>query len=113
MSDLIRDYVQYGFDRLSKKILDNIDDVQFKSDYFAIDYSNCTTVDGATPNLPCIFPFEFEGSEYDSCIPSGCFIWNGKSWRGNVPSQPAATECGHYICLPCKRGKDMYLFCSP
>ena len=68
--DLIRDdiFLRILFKNMYENILTAIDDIQFESKYFGIDYSNCTTKDGPTPDLPCIFPFEFEGSEYHSCI---------------------------------------------
>ena len=64
MCDLIRDYIETGFEDMYNNILKNLDDIEFKEDYFGIDYSNCTTMDG---HLPCIFPFEFEALEHYSC----------------------------------------------
>ena len=48
-----------------------IDNVKFeKEGYFNIDYSNCTTkktfLDGS--DIPCMFPFEVNGTEYYECI---------------------------------------------
>ena len=66
--DLMRHDIEKEYWYIYENILKGIDDVQFESKYFGIDYSNCTTVEGPTPDLPCIFPFEFEGLEHHSCI---------------------------------------------
>ena len=33
--------------------------------------SACKTVSGAKPNLPCVFPFRYNGRVYNSCVSAG------------------------------------------
>ena len=79
-NDIQPDDIRYGFADMYFNILESMNNIKFESNYFDIDYSNCTTVDGPAPNLPCIFPFEFEGSEHQSCV------WNGAPWRDGKQS---------------------------
>ena len=51
---------------------------------------SCSTISGKTPNLPCVFPFEFEGTTYHSCSWEDGTRWcstkvdeNGQHLKGN------------------------------
>ena len=65
--------IRQDFKAISNMVYDAmksiIDKVQFdKGSYFDINYSNCTSKNGDRSDIPCVFPFEFKGMEYNECI---------------------------------------------
>ena len=40
----------------------------------------CTTVSGGSPNLPCIFPFRFNGVTHHTCIWDMAHLTENKPW---------------------------------
>ena len=54
-----------------------------------IDAQGCVTVDGPSPNMPCIFPFEFKGIDHNQCI------WDGDSENGAWCSTKVDTDGKH------------------
>ena len=45
-------------------------------DEMKIEAKGCRTIKGPSPNLPCVFPFEFKGIDHNQCI------WDGDSENG-------------------------------
>ena len=45
---------------------------QFISDFIPKD---CATNGGPSPNVPCVFPFLFNGTLYNQCAPGGDGYW--------------------------------------
>ena len=45
-------------------------------DEMKIEAKGCRTIKGPSPNLPCVFPFEFKGIDHNQCI------WDGDSVNG-------------------------------
>ena len=52
----------------------------------------CTTDSGAQPNLPCIFPFRFNGVTHESCIWDQSSLTEGKAWCSTL-----VNETGYHV----------------
>ena len=60
--------VKGALDRIYNTIDENFKQIKFESYNFKANYTNCITSSGATPNLQCIFPFEYQGKMHHECI---------------------------------------------
>ena len=56
------------------------------------DKSVCTTDSGAAPNLPCIFPFKFNGAVHTSCIWDMAHLTEHKAWCSTL-----VDDTGHHV----------------
>jgi hypothetical protein len=52
----------------------------------------CTTESGASPNLPCIFPFRFNGVTHTTCIWDMAHLTEHKPWCSTL-----VDEVGHHV----------------
>ena len=52
----------------------------------------CTTVSGAAPNLPCIFPFRFNGVTHTTCIWDMAHLTEHKAWCSTL-----VDDSGHHV----------------
>ena len=52
----------------------------------------CTTVSGAAPNLPCIFPFRFNGVTHNKCTWDQAHLTEHKAWCSTL-----VDETGHHV----------------
>ena len=52
----------------------------------------CTTVSGAAPNLPCIFPFRFNGVTHNKCVWDQAHLTAHKAWCSTL-----VDETGHHV----------------
>ena len=52
----------------------------------------CTTVSGASPNLPCIFPFRFNGVTHNKCTWDQAHLTEHKAWCSTL-----VDETGHHV----------------
>ena len=50
------------------------------------------TVSGAKPNIPCIFPFRFNGVDYNECTWDHSFLTGHKAWCSTL-----VNETGHHV----------------
>ena len=56
------------------------------------DKAVCTTVGGASPNKPCIFPFRFNGALHTSCIWDMAHLTEHKAWCSTL-----VDDSGHHV----------------
>ena len=52
----------------------------------------CVTVSGASPNLPCIFPFRFNGVTHNKCTWDQAHLTEHKAWCSTL-----VDETGHHV----------------
>jgi len=52
----------------------------------------CTTVSGASPNSPCIFPFRFNGVTHNKCTWDQAHLTEHKAWCSTL-----VDETGHHV----------------
>ena len=53
---------------------------------------NCTTESGASPNLPCVFPFRFNGVTHTTCTWDMAHLTEHKPWCSTL-----VDEVGHHV----------------
>ena len=56
------------------------------------DKSVCITESGASPNLPCIFPFQYGGVNHTTCIWDKAHLTEHKPWCSTL-----VDEVGHHV----------------
>ena len=52
----------------------------------------CVTISGADPNLPCIFPFRFNGVTHNKCTWDQAHLTEHKAWCSTL-----VDETGHHV----------------
>ena len=52
----------------------------------------CVTVSGASPDLPCIFPFRFNGVTHNKCTWDQAHLTEHKAWCSTL-----VDETGHHV----------------
>ena len=52
----------------------------------------CVTVSGAAPNLPCIFPFRFNGVTHNKCTWDQAHLTEHKAWCSTL-----VDDTGHHV----------------
>ena len=84
------DQIRQDFNESIRNMFDSlwstVDKAEFKDGYFDIDYSNCTTKNEDDLGIPCIFPFELNGTEHYECI------WENHPLNENWPWCPTTVN---------------------